>query len=913
MRATGLPSGLVTFLFSDIEGSTDLIRTLGDDRYRGVLERHRDLLRGAVAGAGGVEVDAQGDSMFFAFDGAGAGVAAAVTGQQTIQREEWGVDVPVLVRMGLHTGMAEPSGGFYASVEVHRAARIAAAAHGGQILCSDTAVAALPTGSTPAGHVLSELGAYRLKGFDEPCLLFEVSDPQRAGPTRQPRAPTAAGHNLPAPVSSFLGRQRELRELTKLIGDERLVTLLGPGGSGKTRLALEVASSPELARADGVWLVRLAGTSDPDMVAQEVASTLGVRLQPGRDVLDELASACAERRMLLVLDNCEQVVAAAAELSVRLLADCPHLSIVATSRTHLGVAGEHRYPVLPFTVPPTGAATAADVVAFDAVRLFTERAQAHHPGFELDDRTAQSVAAICRRLDGMPLAIELAAARLRSLNVADIERRLDEKLPLLSNGPRTDTPHHQALSVAIEWSFNLLSDEERESFVRLSVFAGSFDLAAAEAVCPPAAATVVDDLTALVDKSLLQPQRGGPGSVVRYSMLETVRDYGTEQLVASGQHGAIASAHARYYASLAERAAVEAQGPDEASAVARFDAEFDNLRAAYRWCASTGDWAGTQRILLALVDELVLRERFEVGRWATELLDDPGCAGHPVVAVAQAMAANMAIVEGRMADAASLGISALAGTSPEGRNATWLTHSVLALVAAAGEVPDPPQQHFSAMAAMTEATGRPMALAVSLFDEALIDALSGRSHEGLPAAERLLALGRKHRNPSMMAMGLLSVGRAESSANPDRARVVLQQALRQAESVRCNLLAHQARRAMSVAASRTGRDAANDSLAALAADLAGTHDPSQQMQTLLASVHHLVDAGFAELGVLVCGFLSATPLALSAVYRTSRELARSHVRDEDYWEPWESGASLGLTDLVALFVSRVATVLDSSP
>lgn len=903
----------MTFLFSDIEGSTDLLRTLGSDRYRSVLERHRALLRAAVESAGGSEVDAQGDSMFFAFAGAPAAVAAAVAGQQALQREEWGDVGPVLVRMGLHTGTAQPSGGYYASVEVHRAARIAAAAHGGQILSSESAAAAAQAGSSPPGFVVTELGSFRLKGFDEPCLLFEVSDPQRAGPARQPRAPTAAGHNLPVQVSSFLGRHRELRELTKLIGDERLVTLFGPGGSGKTRLALEVASSPELARADGVWLVRLAETFDPAMVAQEVASALGVRLQPGRDVLDELAAACADRRMLLVLDNCEQVVTAAAELTARLLATCAHLSIVATSRTPLAVAGEHRYPVQPFTVPPTGAAMAADIVEFDAVRLFTERAQAHHPGFVLDDSTAGPVAAICRRLDGMPLAIELAAARLRSLNVADIERHLNDQLALLVNGPRSDTPHHRGLRAAIEWSFNLLSDEERESFVRLSVFAGSFDVAAAEAVCPPVSATVVDDLTALVDKSLLQPQRGGPGGLIRYSMLQTVRDYGQTQLLASGQKEAIAAAHARYYASVAEQAASEAQGPAEASAVARFDAEFDNIRAAYRTCVDTEDWDGVQRILLALVDELVLRERFEVGRWATELLDGPDCAGHPVVAVAQAMAANMAIVEGNLHEAAALGLAALAGTSPEGRNATWLTHSVLALVGAAGEVPDPPQQHFSAMAAMTEATGQPMALAVSLFDEALIEALSGRSHKGLPAAERLLALGRKHRNPSMLAMGLLSVGRAEGAANPDRARVVLQQALRQAESVRSNLLAHQARRAMSVAAGSAGRDAANDSLASLAAGLAATRDPSQQMQTLLASVRHLVDAGFAELGVLVCGFLSATPLALSAVYRTNRDLAKSHVRAEDYWDSWESGASLSLSELVALFVSRVATVLDSSP
>ena len=518
-----LPAGNVSLLFTDIEGSTRLIEELGESGYVDALAEHRRLLRAAFSAHGGVEVDTQGDAFLYAFADPVEALAAAAQGQEAL------APGPVQVRMGLHTGELPLTGEGYAGRELHKAARIAASGHGGQVVVSP-ATRALIDGE------LTELGEHRVKDFDEPVPLFQLGD------GRFPPLKTISNTNLPRPASSFVGRGRERDELLALLRNgSRLVTLSGPGGSGKTRLALEVASELVPAFKAGVFWIGLSALRDPTLVTQTIAQTLGAK--------DGLAEHVSERELLLLLDNFEQVVKAAPELS-QLLAACPNLRLLVTSRELLRISGEVEYPVPPLAEP-------------EAVELFCERSRLE---------PAETIAALCRRLDDMPLAVELAAARTRVLTPAQILDRLGQRLDLLKGGRDAD-PRQQTLRATIEWSHDLLTEDEQQLFARLAVFAGGCTLDAAEAVCD----ADLDVLQSLVEKSLLRHTGD------RFWMLETIREFAAERLAGQLEAGRIFERHAQWCLRLVTSALGELRGATAAEWLARLNAELENLRSAIGW------------------------------------------------------------------------------------------------------------------------------------------------------------------------------------------------------------------------------------------------------------------------------------------------------------------------------------------
>jgi predicted ATPase/class 3 adenylate cyclase len=527
-----LPTGTLTLLFTDIEGSTTLLHDLGPD-YADVLAEHRRILRLAFADRGGVEVDTQGDAFFYAFTRASDAVAAANAGQAALGRG------PVRVRMGIHTGEPVVTEEGYVGIDVHRAARIAAAAHGGQVVLSQTTRELVESDAT-----LRDLGAHRLKDLTEPERLYQLGDGEF------PPLRTLDATNLPVAASPLLGRGRELEELAALLADgTRLVTITGPGGTGKTRLALQIAAELVGTVKDGVFWVPLAGLSDHELVLPEIAQTLPAR--------DNLVGYLRGKELLLLLDNFEHLLAAAPDLT-SLLAGAEGLRVLVTSRAPLHLAGEREYPLEP--LPPDDAAT-----------LFVERARAVGRDLAPD----ATVSAVCRHLDGLPLAIELAAARTKLLSPETLLQRLDRALPLLTGGARDAPERQRTLRATIEWSYDLLDEESKRLFARTSVFAGSFPLAAAEEVCE----ADLDALAALVDLSLVKPIAED-----RFLMLETIREYARERLEASGEADELRRRHADAFLSLAIEC-YDRRMDAEAECSARLEADHDDLRAALEWLA----------------------------------------------------------------------------------------------------------------------------------------------------------------------------------------------------------------------------------------------------------------------------------------------------------------------------------------
>jgi predicted ATPase/class 3 adenylate cyclase len=574
---------LVAFLFTDIEGSTALLQRLGQ-AYAGVLADHHRLIRDCLAAHEGQEIDTQGDAFFALFTSPSGCAAAAIGMQQALAAHSWPRGEVVRVRMGIHCGEASLTDVGPVGLEVHRAARVAAVGHGGQIVVS-AATAALLRDSLPPGASLVDLGLHRLKDLGRPEQIFQLDADGMAAvfpPLRSLDNPEMP-NNLPGFLSTFVGREAEVVEVTAMVGSSRLVTLTGAGGSGKTRLALQAAAGLVDGTGQGVWLIELAALADPGQLSALVAQTLRIRGKAGATVLDSLIDALSDQKVLLVLDNCEHVISAAAELAGRIGQGCPGVHLLATSREPLGIDGERVYRVPPLALPPGDSVTAADLAGSDAVALFAERAAGNGSGFRIEDSVAGLVASVCRRLDGIPLALELAAARLATMSLEHLAGRLDQRFRLLTGGSRNALPRQQTLRALIDWSYDLLTGPEHSALRVVSVFAGGFELEAAEAVC---AATGVEEFEvagivgSLVEKSLVMAERSA-GSL-RYRLLETIRQYGLEQLVKAGAEEAAHArgAHADFYLQLAEGAAPKLRGHDQARWLRRLDTEWDNLKAA---------------------------------------------------------------------------------------------------------------------------------------------------------------------------------------------------------------------------------------------------------------------------------------------------------------------------------------------
>jgi predicted ATPase/class 3 adenylate cyclase len=585
---TGLPTGTVTFLFTDIEGSTRFLQDRGDAGYRQALADHNRLLRDAFEPRRGHEVEAQGDGFLIAFQSARDAVAAAVVAQRALAAHRWPNDWPVRVRMGLHTGEAMLAESGYVGLDVHRAARICSAGHGGQILLSE-ATRAMVEGHLSEGLTLRDLGEHRLKDLAHPHRLFQIVAPDLPADFQPLKSLDVLPNNLPTQLTSFIGREREIAEVKTMLATTRLVTLTGAGGSGKTRLALQVGADLLEQFADGVWFVDLAALTDAAFVSQTVASALRVPEQPGRAVTDTLTDYLRPKSLLLLLDNCEHVLAACAYLTDVLLRACPNLRILATSREGMGIAGEALYPVPTLPVPdPERLPSVEDLVRCESVRLFIERATAVLPSFKVNVQNTKAVAQLCHHLDGIPLAIELAAVRVRTLAVEQIVTRLADRFRLLTKGTRTAPPRHQTLQATMDWSYGLLSGKEQAMLRRLSVFAGGCTLDSAESVCSGnglGASEVLDLLTQLVDKSLViaEMQYGE----ARYRSLETVRQYGRERLIERREATAFLGRQLDWCLALAEQAERELLGPSQRAWLARLEAEHDNLRAALAWSCAT--------------------------------------------------------------------------------------------------------------------------------------------------------------------------------------------------------------------------------------------------------------------------------------------------------------------------------------
>jgi predicted ATPase/class 3 adenylate cyclase len=589
---TVLPDGVVTFLFTDIEGSTRLVKALRE-RYADVLAEHRGLVRAAVAAHGGREVDTQGDAFFVAFGGAKQAVLCAVEIQRALAGHEWPAGAPVRVRIGIHTGPAVLAGGGYTGLAVHRAARICAAARGGQVLISQATQALVEDEEEELGFTLTDAGERRLKDLDRPVRLFKLAAPgvdPGPAPAGQIAAAGSAGgvagflspprHNLPAPLTSFLGREQDLGRVEELLAAARLVTLTGTGGTGKTRLALEAGARAVDRFRDGVWLAELAGIADPALVAAQVMAALGVRQAGDVPVLEALISRLRPAELLLVLDNCEHLLDACAELCRALLQAAPGLRVLATSREPLGFPGEVNCPVRPLDLPPEQSDARA-VVHAPAVQLFMERGAAARGAAGGGVAPAAVAERICRTLDGLPLAIELAAARLGTLSAAEIETHLADRFRFLAYRPRAADPRHQALQAAMDWSYDLLSAGERRFLAELSMFAGTFALAQVAEVCAGgdqlAALEVIDRLAG---KSLVVAEPAENGT--RYRLLDTIRYYAADQLARSGGTDAARRRHAAAFLELAER-------ERELTVLAR---DHDNFRAALQWSLSAEIEAG---------------------------------------------------------------------------------------------------------------------------------------------------------------------------------------------------------------------------------------------------------------------------------------------------------------------------------
>lgn len=589
----------LTFLFTDIEGSTALLKRLGDDVYAQVLAEHHSLIRSYLATHGGKEVSTHGDGFFAVFSSPRACVSAVIEMQRAIAAHEWPSGEQLRVRMGVHSGEASDTSAGLVGLEVHRAARIAAIAHGGQILLSATA-SALVRDWLPADVFLQDLGLHRLKdlGCPEQIFQFQGEGLEFEFPPLRSLDNPELPNNLPAQPASFVGRGVEVAAVRRLVGSARLVTLTGAGGCGKTRLGLQVAADLLDGSGDGVWLVELASVSEQGAVPTAISEVLGITSRAGRPVLETLLDALELQYVLIVLDNCEHLIGACAEVANAILLRCPRVHLMATSREPLGIGGETIYRVPSLSLPnPDGGDTSATEES-DAVALFVERAKAQGVECTLDEETSPLVVSICRRLDGMPLAIELAAARLRSMSLESLNNRLDQRFRLLTGGSRSALPRQQTLRATVDWSYSLLNGSEQSLLRRLSVFAESFDLEAAEEVCCLEDIEEIDVdnlLGSLVDKSLVVTEPSG--GKARYRLLETIRQFAAERLVESDEveAAAIGAAHALYYLSLAELAAPHLFGPEQARWYDRLDADQANLQRALEH--STAERGGTERAL----------------------------------------------------------------------------------------------------------------------------------------------------------------------------------------------------------------------------------------------------------------------------------------------------------------------------
>jgi predicted ATPase/class 3 adenylate cyclase len=627
---------LATFLFTDIEGSTKLWES-APEKMKSALQRHHAILQEAISSNSGTVFQITGDAFCAAFQTALSAISAVVTAQRGLHQEPWDLSFPIRVRMGIHTGEAEqtsndlPTGGYASNPTMNRVARIHSAGHGGQVLLS-LVTKELVKDSLPADAELRDMGEHHFKYLISPERLFQLNI---AGlPSDFPPLNTrdSARHNLPLQLTSFIGREREIMEIIGLLENARMVSLIGPGGTGKTRLSIQVANEVLDQYPDGAWFVELAPISDPLLLPRTTSIAIGLRDEPHRPVIDMLCDYLHDKQLLLILDNCEHLVEACAELADRLLHACPQIRILATSREVVGIAGETSYLVPSLQLPDMQNLPTVEALSqCEAVRLFIERASAATQKFRVTNDNASSIAQICHHLDGMPLAIELAAGKIRALSAGQIAQRLDDRFRLLTGGSRTAMPRHQTLQAAIEWSYDLLSPAEQTLFRRLSVFVNGWTLEAAESVCSDQDTTakgalkaedVLELVTQLVNKSLVMTEERN--SEVRYHMLETIRQFGSDKLVEANESESLRDQHLEFFTRFVETADLFLRRAEQIEWLQRLDNEHDNLRSVLQWALGKSSAEPALQLVGSLAAYWTMRCFWlEGAKWLESALNKP--------------------------------------------------------------------------------------------------------------------------------------------------------------------------------------------------------------------------------------------------------------------------------------------------
>jgi predicted ATPase/class 3 adenylate cyclase len=774
-----LPAGTVTFLLTDIEGSTRLWESV-PEAMEVALERHNRLLVGVVEGHGGVVVTSrgEGDSFFAVFPSAVAAVEAAGACQFRLNGEAWPAGAVLRVRMGLHTGEARARGSDRVDhAPINRCARVKAAGHGGQVLVTKT-TRDLAGGRLGGGLGLKRLGEFRLRDLAEPEVIYQLTHPDLPADFPALNTLSERTSNLPLQVSSFIGRARELEQIAAALGQARVVTLTGPGGVGKTRLALQAAGQVLPRFGDGAWLCELAPVRDPAGVDDAVAAVFSLAAQAGQSTREALVEFLRRKELLLVLDNCEHLIEAASALAGNLARSCERLVILATSREALGIGGERLVPVPPLGMPGVDADLAA-ITEAEAVRLFADRAAAVKPGFAVTAGNAAAVAAVVRRLDGIALAVELAAARVPAMTPAELARRLERSFAVLAAGQRGAVAHHQTLRATIDWSFELLAEPEQRLLARLAVFAGGATLAAAEAVCGGEGIdpdVVFELLAALVARSLVVAEEHGPGT--RYRLLETIRQYGEQRLNQAGETEQWRARHAGYYAGLLRQVRDHAHDPNpEVFWAVRLSAEQDNLLAAWSWAIGAGNVDTAFSILAGFAPAEVWNSYplLLPGKAALEL---PGAAEHPSYPLALAVSALFASIRADVTGAEELWRRA---ADANARQATpdWRVEATIC-TARAG-IANSSGAFAEAARLAEQAAGHARAggdLADASFHLGLAAAnhlLAGDTPAAVPLAREALALARQTGAPALIATSLLAVGATVAETDPDQARTCLRE------------------------------------------------------------------------------------------------------------------------------------------
>jgi predicted ATPase/class 3 adenylate cyclase len=770
----------VTYLFSDIEGSTRLWEA-DPARAARTLAWHDELSRAFVQRHGGTVVKMTGDGVHAVFDDPARAVAAVIDLQLALA--EPGVErAPLSVRCGLHLGADQRRDKDFYGPAVNRAARIMGAAHGGQVLISQ-AVADSVTGRLPLEVALRDLGLVRLRDLGSPKHIFQIVHPALRKDFPPLRSMASTPNNLCQQLNSFVGRDKDMEEVLRLLANSRLLTLLGMGGLGKSRLSVQVAAVVLDNYPDGVWFVELAALSDPRLVPQALASALGVKEEPGGKVMDAVARFVRDKQLLIILDNCEHVVQASAELAKRLLEAGPKVQVLASSRDSLRIAGEIVFPVAPLPAPEKdGMPSVNAMMAIDSVRLFIDRAKAVQPALHLSEDSVRAVAEICRRLDGIPLAIELAAARVRAMSVQQIAARLDDRFRLLNRGDRTAFPRQQTLRALIDWSHDLLDPRERKLFRRLAVFAGGWTHDAAESVCAGDDADEVDLmnlLAELVDKSLVVREADGG----RYGFLETVRLYALEWLARSGDEDTTRSRHLAYFLEFAEQAAPELIGPDQPAALRRLDLEHDNILSAHGYCVRRkGAAEQACRLVLAVKHYWFMRGLFNLAYQMTvEVVSiSPVEPDSATRCEALWVAGQICSYTGRYEEAQRYLHESLAIARRHGdRRMIVNVENFLSLASLGQGDRAAARHHCSEALKLARELGGKLEMAVAANALAQLNRLDGELDGAEPLYEEVVALAHELGIKEFIALGILGLAMvAIGRQSPAHARELLQKALK---------------------------------------------------------------------------------------------------------------------------------------